>query len=502
VTPDLDPGAREIGQPDSISRNTGFALAIRVASGLFTAGLTLFLVRALGPEDFGTFSLALGVSGLTLLVADFGIGQATARFLAEARGDPATAAAVAKAALRLKMITGVVAAIGLAVFAGPIADAYDTPGLATPLRVLAIAVFGQALMMLYDSMFEALGRISMYMRLAVLESAAETAASITLVLLGAGVTGAMLGRAAGYGVAAAAGLVLLSRTMPVRTKAPVTEHWKKILGYGSALLVIEGAFTLFSRIDVLLIGALVSVPAVAQFEAPMRLVYVLSYIGAAVQAGVGPRMAGGGSARDRESFERALRYLVLVQALMAAPLVVWAGPITDLALGPGYEDAEHVLRVLAPFAFLAGISPLLVGAVNYLGEARRRVPIVLAALGVNAAIDVLLLPEWGVEAAALGTDIGYGIYVGAHLWVCNRLLDLDLRKLVVPLVRALAAAAVMCGGLALIGIDDVALPLLVVGAIAGPVVYVLALLALREVSREELYSMAGTVRSLLPSSSS
>ena len=186
--------------------------------------------------------------------------------------------------------------------------------------------------------------------------------------------------------------------------------------------MIEGAFTLFTRIDILLIGAIVSVPAVAQFEAPMRLVYVLSYLGAAVQAGVGPRMAGGGSVRDRASFERALRYLILIQALMAAPLVVWAGPITDLALGPGYEDAAHVLRALAPFAFLVGISPLLVGAVNYLGEARRRVPIVLAALAVNAAIDVLLLPEWGVEAAALGTNVGYAIYVGGHLWVCTRLL--------------------------------------------------------------------------------
>lgn len=493
-------GPGPVEQPDSISRNAGSALAARVFSGVFTAGLTIFLVRALGPEDFGTFSLALGISGLTLLVADLGIGQATARFLAEARSDPADAAAVVKAALRLKLITGAVAAIGLVLLAGPIANAYDTPEMATPLRVLAIAVFGQALMLLYDSMFEALGRISVYVRLAVLESAAETAASVTLVLLGAGVTGAMLGRGAGYAVAGAAGLVLISRTMPVRTKGPVTGHWKKILAYGSALLVIEGAFTLFSRIDVLLIGALVSVPAVAQFEAPMRLVYVLGYIGGAVQAGVAPRMAAGGETPDRESFTAVLRYLILIQALLAAPLVVWAGPITDLTLGPGYETAENVLRALAPFAFLVGISSLLAGTVNYLGEARRRVPIVLAALAVNAAIDLLLLPDWGVEAAALGTDVGYSIYVGAHLWICSRLLGLDLRKLLAPFLRALAAAAAMCGVLALFGTGDVGLPLLAAGAVAGPAVYVLALLALGELSREELSSLASKARSLLPAS--
>ena len=38
-------------------------------------------------------------------------------------------------------------------------------------------------------------------------------------------------------------------------------------------------------------------------------------------------------------------------------------------LGSGYEESVDVLRALAPFAVLVGISPLLARAVNYMGEA-------------------------------------------------------------------------------------------------------------------------------------
>ena len=75
---------------------------------------------------------------------------------------------------------------------------------------------------------------------------------------------------------------------------------------------------------------------------------------------------------------------------------------------------------------LGAISPLLAGAVNYLGAARRRVPIAIAAVLVNAAIDVALLEEIGIIAGAIGTDVAYTLYVGAHLWLLHQLVGMRL----------------------------------------------------------------------------
>ena len=66
--------------------------------------LTIFLVRYLGPEDYGIFALALSVASLVFLPADFGISQSTARFVAEHRGEDDRIASVLADGLQLKLI--------------------------------------------------------------------------------------------------------------------------------------------------------------------------------------------------------------------------------------------------------------------------------------------------------------------------------------------------------------------------------------------------------------
>jgi len=47
-----------------VARNTGLAFLTQIVTAAFTAGLTIFLVRRLGPDEYGLFSLALGIAGL------------------------------------------------------------------------------------------------------------------------------------------------------------------------------------------------------------------------------------------------------------------------------------------------------------------------------------------------------------------------------------------------------------------------------------------------------
>ncbi len=475
--------------PDTMATNVGFSLAVRITGGVFTTVLTLFLVRALDPAGYGTFALALSIGTLVLIPANLGVSQAAARFVAEHRGDHVSAARVVSDAFRLKIAASVVFSVGLAALAGPVASLYDTPELEWPLRIMAIALFGQTMLQLYDSVFEAIGRLGIFLRVILLESATETVASIAIVLAGGGAAGAMWGRAAAYSVAALLGAILLVRTLG-RVALPKVlgrghGNTGRIASYGSALLLVEGAFAAFSRIDVLLIGGILNVRAVGLFEAPLRLTTIFSYVGASVGSGVAPRLARGRESPQKGAFERSLRWLSVFQGIMVAPLVVWATPLTDIALGPGYEESADVLRALAPYVFLTGISPLLAGAVNYLGEARRRVPIAIGALSLNALIDIVLLPEIGIVGGAIGTDVGYGVYVAAHFLIVRRLLGTPLRPLAVTLLRTGVAAASMAGVLFAFG-TDVEWPVLIGGGALGAGVYIAALLLTREVSPEQL----------------
>jgi O-antigen/teichoic acid export membrane protein len=474
--------------PDRIRTNVGFSLLVRLTGGVFTTVLTLFLVRALDPDGYGTFALALSIGTLVLIPANLGVSQAAARFVAEHRGDHVSAGKVVSDAFRLKLGASMFFTGALVALAGPIASAYGAPELEVPLRIMALAMFGQTLLQLYDSVFEAIGRLGVYLRVVLLESATETVASIAIVLLGGGAAGAMWGRTIAYTVAALLGGILLARTFG-RVAIPTSldrgyGNVGRIAKYGSALLLVEGAFALFSRIDVLLIGGILSVTAVGLFEAPLRLTTIFAYVGSSVGSGVAPRLARGREAPSREAFEQSLRWMCVFQGVALAPLVVWADPLTELTLGPGYEDSADVLRALAPYVFLTGISPLLAGAVNYLGEARRRVPIAVGALSLNAAIDLVLLSKIGIVGGAIGTDVGYGVYVAAHFLIIRRLLGTPLRPLARTLLRTGAAAVAMGAALLAFG-TDVGWPILIVGGALGTGVYLAALLLTREISLEQ-----------------
>ena len=474
---------------DTIARNTGFALAAQAITAVLTAGLTIFLVRALSPHSYGLFALALAVGALVLQPSDFGLSQSAGRFIAEHRGDRGAVAAILSDALRLKLIAGLLVAAALIALAHPIASAYGEPDLTWPLRATAIAVFAQGLMTFWGTAFISLRRVSLNLRVVSSESLAETGTTVVLVLAAGGATAAALGRTIGYATGAVIALLLTLRLVGGDAVAPLGRakgHLRPIAGYAGALLIIDGAVTAFAQIDALVIGGVLSATSVAIFQAPYRLTTALAYPGLALATGVAPRLSFSGEPPDARSLQASLRFLIVFQTALVVPILVWAKPAADLVLGSDYSDSAHVLRALAPYVFAAGFAPLLTLGVNYLGEARRRVPIAIVLVLLNLGIDLLLIPRIGVVGGAVGTDVAFVLYVAAHLWIADRLVEVRLRALLPTLLRAALAGGVAAGVLALLGTSSLSAGQWIAGAILAPATFLAVILATRELSAEEM----------------
>ncbi|HLB18956.1 MAG TPA: oligosaccharide flippase family protein [Gaiellaceae bacterium] len=477
-----------------ILSNTLYGLLAQASTSVFTAILTLYLVRALGPKGFGTFSLALSIGGITLLLSDLSISNSAARFVAESRRDRGAIAAVAATALGMKLAIGTVVSAALFLLASPIARAYGQHGLVWPLRGIALTVFAQSLMGLYIYTFTALRRVSLNFGIVFFESLFETTASIALVALGGGAAGAAFGRAIGNAIGAAAGIIICIRVIgrgALSLRTASASRMREIARYARPLFVTNSAYALYSTIDVLLIGALLSTASVGLFSAPLRLMAFLSQPGTALSGAVAPRLAREGDTEpDVRPFNATLRWMVILQALLIAPIVVWARPIVAVLLGPDFSGAAVVVRALAPAIFLSGISPILSVGVNYLGAAGRRIPIVLGALAINTAIDLALLRQIGVVAAAIGTSVAYSVYVAGHFQICRRMIDIPLRPLLVTFARSMAAAGAMAGVLFLVGTRDLSIGEWIAGALVGSLCAFVVLFATGEVSVKDLRSLA------------
>ena len=270
------------GRPAGAARNTLFAFLTQMSTAAFTAALTIFLVRRLGPREFGILALAVSVGGLLFLPSDFGISGSTARFVAERRGDRSAVAALLADALRLKlMISGALSAVLIAV-SGLIASAYGEPSLTWPIRWVAIAVLGQSLVAFYRYAFVAQREVSRGFRIVVCESAVETGATIVLVLLAGGAAAAAAGRATGYAAGVGAAILVtlraLGRPAFTRGRTPGSTR-RRLARYAGALFVIDAAFTVSVQSAPLLIGGFLGAKAVGLFQAPSRLIVLLQYPG-------------------------------------------------------------------------------------------------------------------------------------------------------------------------------------------------------------------------------
>jgi lipopolysaccharide exporter len=492
--PDNVVGAQSIAA-DSITRNAVFAVGTRMTTAAITAVVTLVLGRVLGPTEYGYFALATAVAAIAVFLSDVGITAATPRFLAERTHSRPAVRAVLADALRLKLLAALPVCAGLAALAGPIANAFGSPEAAWPLRGMAVVVLAQGLFLLMTGAFEALGRISINLRIVTAESVVEGTAIIMLVALGAGATGAAFGRAIGYSVGAGIALGFIWRVVGRRQPGD-SRHSAltpaDIARYAGALLIIDGIFRLFSQVDVLLIGALLDGGrAVGLFEIAMLIAWFLHYPAGAIASAVAPRLARRDDRPpDVAMFARSLRYIVAFQGIFLAPIVVWAEPILVHLLGAKFRDSAEVLRALAPFILLAGPAMLVTVGVNYLGEARRRIPLAVVMLAANIGLDVALLPEIGIVAGAIGNDVAYAIWVPGHMWILHRLLGLDLRPQALVVVRATAAAAVAAVPLLLIG-TDVGIGVLVLGGALACALYLVALRLIGELARDDIDFLRG-----------
>lgn len=463
---------------------------MRVISALFTGGLTLFLVRYLGAHNYGVYALAMSVGGVLLLPADFGVTRSAARFIAERQADSREVVAVLRHSVRLKAVGTGLVAVGLFAAAEPIADAYGVSELTAPLRIMALAITVQSFMLLFTTTFEAIGRNSVGFRLAFAESAVEATAALTLVLAGAGVTGAIAGRAIGYSFGAALGAVLLLRTLGrprIRGSEVPGLTARRIARYAGALFLVDAAFAAFGYIDVLLIGAFLDPASAGAFNAPLQIIGLTQYAGLALAAGVAPRLARKPDAEpDADAFRRSLKILLAFQFMFVPPFLVWAPSIVDIALGPGYGESVDVMRALSPYVLLMGLGPLIALGVNYLGEARSRVPLALAAVAINATIDAILIPKIGIVAGAIGTDIAYLFFITGHVVIIRRLIDLPIGPLALSFARVSLAAAAMAAVLFAFGTGKLPAAELVAGAVLSLAAYAAVLMLTGEVTVSHL----------------
>jgi O-antigen/teichoic acid export membrane protein len=487
VDPEADTAGSGLADA-GVLRNTAIQFSARMTGAVFSGGLTLYLVRALGASRYGIYALAASIGTLVLLPAGLGLPAAVGRYVADHRDDLRHVRAIFVLGLKLQLPAALVSGLLLFFLAGPLTSALGHPRLFWPLRWMGVVVVVMAMFTFVGSVCTSLRQSSLSLWMALIESAVETMFAIALVIAGAGAAGAMAGKAIGYTIGAAAGLYLTTRLLRgLRDRGPLPDEVtaRTVVVYAGATFLVDVMFAAFAQIDILMVGILLGSVDVGSFGAVVRVLTVLAYLGTSVAGGVAPRLSLRGTP-DTRAFNQGIRFLIVAQGLAIGPMVVWSRPITELLLGSGYRHAAEILQLLSVQMFIGAPAALITVAVTYLGAARRRVPIMAVTLVLGLIMTYVLIRTVGVLGAAIADDVVQVVYVAANLWICADLITVDTRSLARSLLRTVAAGGVMALILFAFGTDHLSVLQWIVGGCAGVAGFSVVLVLTREISLDEL----------------
>jgi len=419
---DLRPGSpqAEIGiLPDrrrSTVRNTALNGLSRIVSIVTSFLVTPVILHVVGSQAFALWVLIGSVVAYGSLL-DLGIGGALTKYVAEhqARGEASAARQTIATGLRLYVLLGAIVAIAGIALAPVVPTLLGVPPNATALAEVTTAVMAIGLGIAIPcttatAVLRGLHRYDVAASLAIVGSVLSVATTLAALALGWGIVGVIATGLPIPIVTQALAVRAIRRIAPELLSGP-RDHGpgsaRRIIGFSWPLFLLDIAGRLQSKSDEIVVGVVLSLGSVTPYALGRKLSTIPRLIAEQFAMLLLP-LASELNARDERARLQSL-YLtgVRISLAIALPLtgclVLLAGPILELWVGPGYETGAPIVVILA----VAAVIDLSLWPAGFVlqGIARHRwlAPISLASGVANLGLSLALAQPFGLVGVAIGT---------------------------------------------------------------------------------------------------
>jgi|GEM_PF-1994867 len=235
------------------------------------------------------------------------------------------------------------------------------------------------------------------------------------------------------------------------------------------------------RVGILLIGALSTSTAAGQWAAITRLVGVAQRSFHAVGQALNPRLSSLAERQDWTAAARVFNQITLATVAALAPavlgLMIFPKSALDIFGGPEWEDASRALAIAALATFAAIAFAHVDNVLLMAGRSTTALMDTAAALATTILLDLLLVPPFGLEGAAVAMAAGVFVYRGSAAAQISRWFG--IRPLSRPVLLTLVLSFCLVGGIMFVGriFGGDRLAVAVVTAIVAVVVYGAVLIA-------------------------
>lgn len=465
-----------------LAKNSAAPIAGQLLNKVVDLAFAIFALRLLGATAYGEYSVPVVAWLYLKTISDYGLGTLVTREVAK---DPSKAGQLLGSSTLLRCL--------LLVAVAPAAVAYAVGGMhlfqlsrnsAVAIGLLTISIIPGSYSEAINSIFNARERMELPAFLNVLTNLARAGFGLAALAAGLGVIGL-----AGVSVLATTismvAFHLALRHLGVRPQWSLDRaqaRWFLVVSW--PLLMNSILMHVFFRGDEFIIQAVDGDRAVGVYDAAYKYVNMLLLVPSYFTIAAFPilsRYAHAERQRLVESYQLAIKLMVILALPIVIATFAVAPFLIEILGGHDYlPDSATALRILIwflPMSYVSSVTQYLLIAI----DRQRVITWVFAAASIfNVGLNLLLVPRYGIQAAAavtVATELV--LFVPFQVMVARWVGAIDWRGVVLgPLASALLMGAAVGLTWKLGSVP---------AAILGLLVYAVALVAVRAVGRREYH---------------
>ncbi|MEN3332645.1 MAG: polysaccharide transporter, family, partial [Blastocatellia bacterium] len=442
------------------------------------------LTRLVSEDQVGLYQVVIGIVSIINAVVVNGTSQTVSKYISQ---DESRADSVKAKALKLQVAVGGILALGFFLLAPVIAGYLNDARLTNYLRLAALITLSYSFYSVFTGYFNGQKKFLTQAALDATYSTLKLACIVLLVWAGFGVAGGVGGFAL-----AAIGVLMLSAIIAGKGRRTGEVRAKDLFAFQFYLLAFTLVLNLLQKVDLILVKALSSPDAdVASanagfYGAAINVANITYQVIISVTFVIFPLVSQATFANARKLTQtyiaNTLRYTLMIMALLATLFSANAASVLHVIYPAPYQASSGALGWVA-FGMLAfGLIYVLTTIISASGRPTVSLIIGVVTLAASAALNALLIPRAGLTGAGLATTLA--MFIGAGIGIGY--LIARFGALIPPLSLArIAACSAIIYALSL-AYTPASKPLIVVKLAALCLLYVIALMASREIGGDEL----------------
>lgn len=313
-----------------------------------------YLVRVLGPGNFGRLAFAQAFIQYFVVLTEYGFNLSATRTAVQLRDDPAKLSRLFSAVMAVKLVM-MCAGFGVMLLAVAFVPSFQHDY--ALFAAVYLGVLGNVLFPVW--LFQGLERMRQISFLTITARLLVTAAVFVFVRQQDDFRVAAALQASGFLLAGIFSLVVIPRIVRLRPCWPTLGEMRQVMADGWHVFVATIGGSLYNSSNVVFLGLLVSPVIVGYYAAAEKLIKALQNAIAPISQAVYPHVA----ALMQRSRGEALHFLSRLLRLQGAGtlaislvLFVFAHPVALLLFGARYEPSGDLIRLMSVIPFIIGLN--------------------------------------------------------------------------------------------------------------------------------------------------